>query len=144
MSRHNQYSPCQNQTGSITTTFLGEWSSRNLSLIWTSRIAIPKWDFMATKIQGNLAKAKNSKFFHLSTIFHRRRNNIDTIKTEDGSWISKSKLIRQFFLENFKQQFKEEEVHFPTHLEYLILPCVTEDENANLLTTPSPEEIKST
>ena len=66
------------------------------------------------------------------------------IKTEDGSWISESKLIRQLFLKNFKQQFKEEEVHFPTHLEHLILPCVTEDENASLLTTPSPEEIKPT
>ena len=45
---------------------------------------------------------------------------------------------------NFKQQFKEEEAHFPTHPEHLILPCVTEDENASFLTTPSPEEIKST
>ena len=45
---------------------------------------------------------------------------------------------------NFKQQVKEEEVHFPTHPEHLILPCITEDENASFLTTPSPEEIKST
>lgn len=86
---------------------------------------------------------KNSKSFHLSTIICRRRNNINVIKTEDGSWSSESKLIRQFFLENFKQRFKEE-VHFPTHLEHLTVPCVTEDENASLLTTPSPEEIKST
>ena len=101
------------------------------------------WRQKSREIQLKLGD-KNSKFFHLSTIIHRRRNNIDVIKTEDGSWISESKLIRQLFLKNFKQQFKEEEVHFPTHLEHLILPCVTEDENASLLTTPSPEEIKPT
>lgn len=149
MSGQNQYPPWKNQTDSITTTFSGEWSSRNLSPIWTSRMAIPilrsetLWRQKSREIWLKLGD-KNSKSFHLSTIICRRRNNINVNKTEDGSWSSESKLIRQFFLENFKQLFKEEEVHFPTHLEHLTLPCVTEDENASLLTTPSLEEIKST
>ncbi|KAL0000485.1 hypothetical protein SO802_014266 [Lithocarpus litseifolius] len=87
---------------------------------------------------------KNSKFFHLSTIIRRRRNHIDAIKKDDGSWITKSKQIRQLFFESYKQQYQEEEICFPNHLEHLLLPCITEDENANLLATPSPEEIKAT
>ncbi|KAK9990862.1 hypothetical protein SO802_025847 [Lithocarpus litseifolius] len=87
---------------------------------------------------------KNSKFFHLSTIIRRRRNHIDAIKKDDGSWITESKQIRQLFFESYKQQYQEEEIWFPNHLEHLLLPCITEDENANLLATPSPEEIKAT
>ena len=30
---------------------------------------------------------QNSKFFHLSTLVRRRRNQIADIKLEDGSWI---------------------------------------------------------
>ena len=62
---------------------------------------------------------------------------------EDGSWITYSKQTRLLFLENFKQQFEEEEAYFPTHLEHLLLPCIIEDENESLLTIPSPEEIKT-
>lgn len=38
----------------------------------------------------------------------------------------------------------EEDVSFLYHLEHLMLPCITEEENANLMAKPSPEDIKST
>lgn len=39
--------------------------------------------------------------------------------------------------------FKEEEISFPEHLEHLVLPCITEEENDVLKKIPSPEEIKA-
>ncbi|XP_075640364.1 uncharacterized protein LOC142612127 [Castanea sativa] len=87
------------------------------------------------------SKAGGSEFIKL---YKKRRNNIDKIKKEDGSWIQDPKQIRQLFLENFKLQYTHEEVNFPSHLEHLLLPCITEDENENLLTIPSPEDIKAT
>lgn len=86
---------------------------------------------------------KNSKFFHLSTIIRRRSNNIDAIKKEDSSWIQETSQIRAHFRDSFINQFKEEETCFPEHLEHLILPCITEEENESLQSIPSPEEIKA-
>ena len=86
---------------------------------------------------------KNSKFFHLSTIICRRSNNIDAIKNEDSSWIQETSQIRAHFKDNFINQFKEEEICFPEHLEHLILPCITKEENESLQSIPSPEEIKA-
>lgn len=87
---------------------------------------------------------KNSKFFHLSTIIRRRRTNIDAIKLEDGQWITNSNSIRKLFYNNFKEHFKEEPTYFPTHLNHLILPCITKDKNHELIKIPTLEEFKST
>ena len=87
---------------------------------------------------------KNSKFFHLSTIIRRRINNIEVIKQNDGTWIRDQNSIRELFQANFINLFKEEDTCFPAHLEHLILPCITEEENDLLLQIPSPDDIKST
>ncbi|KAK9990720.1 hypothetical protein SO802_025705 [Lithocarpus litseifolius] len=86
---------------------------------------------------------KNSRFFHLSTIIRRMKNNVDAIKKEDGTWIYESNQIRKLFRDTFIELFKEEEISFPEHLEHLVLPCITEDENDVLEKIPSPEEIKA-
>lgn len=52
--------------------------------------------------------------------------------------------IRRLFLNNFKKLFKQEEVNFPAHLEHLMLPCITKDENSEISRIPTPEEIKAT
>lgn len=87
---------------------------------------------------------KNSKCFHLSTIIRRRNNHIDAIKGENGNWVIGSNRIHERFLQHFKELFKEEEVFFPDHLDNLIRPCITDDENSNLCCTPTPEEIRLT
>ena len=87
---------------------------------------------------------RNTKFFHLSTIIRRKRINIDAIRDEQGSWITKTESIRSLFSNSFKNIFKQEEVNFPLHLEHLVLPCITEDENSELSRIPTPEEIKAT
>nr|XP_023923954.1 uncharacterized protein LOC112035356 [Quercus suber] len=85
---------------------------------------------------------KNSRFFHLSTVIHRRNNNVDAIKKEDGTWIYESNQIRKPFRDTFMELFKEEEISFPEHLEHLVLPCITKEENVVLEKISSLKEIK--
>ena len=87
---------------------------------------------------------KNSKFFHLSTIIRRRKNSIDAIKAEDGSWLTCKKEIRIHIVEKFAQLFSEEDVIFPQDLDNLITPSITEVENSELCRMPTPQEIKAT
>jgi hypothetical protein len=87
---------------------------------------------------------KNSKYFHLSTIIRRRRNKIDTIKSDLGEWITDRKEIRKHFLTHFTSQFCEEEVDFPTNLEELIPNSISDSENEELCRIPTPQEIKKT
>ena len=86
---------------------------------------------------------KNSKFFNLSTIIRRRSNNIDAIKKEDRTWIHESNQIRTLFRDSFVNLFTEDDICFPEHLEHLILPCITDEENEILQSIPTPEEIKT-
>ena len=65
------------------------------------------------------------------------------IKKEDGTWIYESNQIRKLFRDTFMELFKEEEISFPEHLEHLVLPCITEEENVVLEKIPSLEEIKA-
>ncbi|XP_075663334.1 uncharacterized protein LOC142632901 [Castanea sativa] len=87
---------------------------------------------------------RNTKFFHLSTIIRRKRNNIDAIRDEQGAWITETEATRSPFLNNFKNLFSQKEVCFPPHLEHLVLSSITEDENSELSRIPTPEEIKDT
>jgi len=87
---------------------------------------------------------KNTRFFHLSTIIRRKRNNIDAIHDDNGAWIMEANSIRKLFLDSYKELFKREEISFPPHLEHLVLPCITEDENSELCRIPTPDEIKTT
>lgn len=87
---------------------------------------------------------KNTKFFHLSTIIRRRQNNIEAIRSEEGVWITDTGLIRQHFLDNFKQHFIAEKVNFPDHLEDLIPLVISEEDYLALCSIPTPEEIKAT
>ena len=85
---------------------------------------------------------KNSKFFHLSTIIRRRRNAIDAIKGDDGVWITNKAEIRNHIVSKFQSLYTFEPVSFPPDLDDLILPCITQSENADLCLIPSPLEIK--
>ena len=87
---------------------------------------------------------KKSKFFHLSTNIQRRRNNIDAIKVENGSCICESSQIWNHFLKGFKSVFSIDYASFPTNLENLITPAITQEENDILSCIPSLELIKQT
>ena len=76
--------------------------------------------------------ACNSRYFHLSTIIRRRRNYISKIKLEDGSWIRDLEETQNYFLEKFTSLFPSSLPQFPSNLENLIEPCVTDQENLEL------------
>ena len=87
---------------------------------------------------------RNMKFFHLSTINRRRQNNIDAIKTEEGSLVTNSNQTRHLFYSSFKSLFTEECVNFPKHLDNLLTSCIAEEENSMVKKVPTREEIKET
>lgn len=85
---------------------------------------------------------RNSKFFHLSTIIRRTRNNIDAMKNDAGPWILNTKEIGQHFVNKFKELFGEEDTDFPPDLENLIPHSLSEEDASKLCKIPTSQEIK--
>ena len=85
---------------------------------------------------------RNTRFFHLSTLVRRRRNRINEIKLEDGSWINTREEIQNYFNGNFKSLYQYECQDVLEDLENLIEPCVLEEENEELCRVSSREEIR--
>ena len=85
---------------------------------------------------------RNFRFFHLSTLVWRRRNRIEEIKLEDGSWIINKFDIQSYFEKNFKTLYHTSDPQVPRDLENLIAPCISEEENRELCRIPSREEIQ--
>lgn len=130
-----QNGPHSEENGRVEDTLqaeLAEWLAR-CEILWKQK-SLELW-----LKEGD----RNTKFFHLSTIIKRRHNNIDAINLEDNNWVMSSNQIRQLLFNSFKNTFAEEEVSFPEHLDNLISPCISVEENLKLCNVPSPEEIKS-
>ena len=85
---------------------------------------------------------RNTRFFHLSTLVRRRRNRINEIKLEDGTWINTREEIQNYFNENFKSLSQSKCNDVPEDLENLIEPCISMEENEELCRVPSREEIQ--
>ena len=85
---------------------------------------------------------RNSKFFHLSTIVCRRRNQIIEIQLEDGSWIHLRDNIVDYFAHHFAEVFQSSSPQVPPDLEGLISPCISANENFELTRILNAEEIK--
>ena len=85
---------------------------------------------------------RNSKFFHLSTVVCRRKNQIAKIQLENGSWIHSRNEIADYFTLNFSSVFQSSNPHILADLEGLIDPSITEAKNALLSRIPKVDEIK--
>ena len=85
---------------------------------------------------------RNSKFFHISSIIRRRKNNIDAIKGDNGEWIVNLSEIREFVVSKFQHLFSEEPPTYLEDLDNLIPAVISAEENSNLCRTPTPLEIK--
>jgi hypothetical protein len=85
---------------------------------------------------------RNSKFFHISTIIQRRKNNIDAIKGDNGEWLIKLFEVREFVVLKFQHLFLEEPPSFLEDLENLIPTLISVDENSVLYKLSTPLEIK--
>jgi hypothetical protein len=85
----------------------------------------------------------NTRFFYLSTVIRRRRNYIEFMKDEHGSWLTKREDIGKCFCRNFVKLFNSDNPQFPLDLEGLVPCCISEEENDQLVTPLSPEEVKA-
>ena len=85
---------------------------------------------------------RNSRFFHLSTVIRRCRNSIDAIRDDQGVWIINKVEIKEFVVSKFQKLFTEESTSFPTDLEDLISPSISQLDNDALCIIPTPQEIK--
>lgn len=83
----------------------------------------------------------DTKFFHVSTVVHRRRNCIDSIKTPSGSWLQNRNEIGDLSVQHFSHLFSKEPTWFPKGLDGLISKIITDQDNIMLCVVPEPEEI---
>ena len=75
---------------------------------------------------------KNSKFFYLSTLVHKRINLISEIQFDNGFWVHSREEISSYFLGKFVEVFTSSSPLDPIGLEELFTPCISKSENANL------------
>ncbi|KAL4355323.1 hypothetical protein GQ457_06G003800 [Hibiscus cannabinus] len=86
---------------------------------------------------------KNTKFFHATTLQHRRMNSICRIKKENGEWIVEPKEMAIYFQHHFQEIYaKDMSINFHL-LEDLIPSVITEDMNEFFSKVVSEEEIKN-
>ena len=107
-------------------------------------MVIKRRNEMETKIQRALVKGdRNSRFFHLSTLIRRRRNSIEAIKNDQGSWLRDWEDISKHVCANFQDLFSETVNQFPTDLEGLVPPCISNQDNEQICQIPTRDEIKA-
>ena len=85
---------------------------------------------------------QNSKFFHLSTVVRRRKNQIAEIQLENGNWIHSRNEISNYFTQYFSSIFQSSNPHIPADLEGLIDLSITKAKNALLSRVPEADKIK--
>lgn len=86
----------------------------------------------------------NTRFFHLSTIIRRRRNNIEAIKNGRGVWLHDRANIGTHIEEHFCSLFGSAGLRGPIDdIETLIQPVLTGEDNSALWRIPSTEEIQA-
>jgi hypothetical protein len=84
---------------------------------------------------------KNSKFFHLSTMIHRRRNFIAEIKLPNNQWIQARADIENYFSSQFRELFQSSQLTITSELDELFSPCISEAENNDLSRVPDFQEV---
>lgn len=94
-----------------------------------------------SRIQWQSMAELNTKFFHLSTVVRRRRNSIESLKTEDGRWITSRDDLGNHFISSFSQLYTSSSPSLGPEIASLIPPLVTEDENFLLCRVPDEREI---
>lgn len=85
----------------------------------------------------------NTRFFHLSTIIHRRYNSINSILLANNIWLTNRQDIGLAFQSYYTTLFTSCEPTFPDDFQTLIHPCISIEENNSLLSIPTEEEIQT-
>lgn len=84
----------------------------------------------------------NTRFFHLTTIIHRRYNSINTILSTTNVWLTHRQNIGNAFVEHFRSLFSTSHPQISADFQHLILPVITPEENQKLCAVPLEEEIQ--
>lgn len=87
---------------------------------------------------------KNSRFFHLTTIQRRQRNQIVRLKDNDGVWHSENKEIAGIIKNHFQSLYDTPPARDFGDLLSLIEPIITPEMNARLVKEVSREEVRAT
>lgn len=75
-------------------------------------------------------------------MIRRSINQIQTIKTENNEWITRSDSIGTYFVSKYNALFTSSQPTFPNEITELIQPIMGEHENQTLIQIPSANEIK--
>nr|DAD30512.1 TPA_asm: hypothetical protein HUJ06_009363 [Nelumbo nucifera] len=86
---------------------------------------------------------KNTHYFHLNAVQHRKRSSIDGLKRADGSWTYEKNEIRNMFVEHFSNFFHTSSQTVAPEILALLQPIVTTQDNEDLSRLPSKDEIES-
>lgn len=85
---------------------------------------------------------RNTRFFHLTTIIHRRYNSIHTILASNNTWLNCRQQIGSAFQDYFRTLFSSSNPQHPEDFQHLILPTITCADNLKLRAVPLEEEIQ--
>lgn len=115
--------------------------------IWTTRLA-DLWQknamFWHQRSRVNWLRMgdRNTRFFHLTTIQRRQRNQIVKLKDEDGEWQSDPTAIANIIKEHFQKLYAPPPPRVSDDVLSLIDPIITTDINDALTKSVTTEEIK--
>lgn len=84
---------------------------------------------------------RNTTFFHVTTLKRRKRNNIDCIQDKNDNVISSRPEIAEVLTSHFADLFTENSTNSDDLIFSHINPCILIEENYDLTSIPSPEEI---
>lgn len=93
------------------------------------------------RVQWLTSPDLNTRFFHVSTIVRRRRNAVEFLQDSAGCWIDSRDQIGQLFVDSFSEIFTSSNLVIPLDLAGLILPVISDAENATLIAIPSEGEV---
>jgi exonuclease III len=85
----------------------------------------------------------NTKFFHITTLVRRRRNQICFLKNNSGSWVQGNKAIGTSFSSFFSELFKSSNPSIPMEVENLFSNVISSEENEEICNIPTEVEIKN-
>lgn len=94
-----------------------------------------------SRIQWLTTTDLNIRFFHLSTVIRRRRNDINLLQDGSGHWFSERTEIGNLFLNHFKALYTSTAPLMHPEMAELMHPVSTDFENRFLCKRPDEREI---
>ncbi|XP_026417281.1 uncharacterized protein LOC113312760 [Papaver somniferum] len=105
------------------------------------KVRLKQWN---KEVYGNIKLGdRNTGYFHIAIKKRYRRNKIDSIQKEDGTWIQDNAEITKTFTNHFANMATAETITINPFIIKLIPTTITLQENQNLLRTAEPLEIKN-